>query len=154
MILQGNWWLVAQPDFRKKILGPSYTFCPIFWESKFQQSQKKLFLLFFYELSHSDSKNAIKNFWLDFSPLWGHVTWDLEFFWKISKFSIFFFVYFFELSHSESKKTKKIFLSIMRSGHLRLRIFLILFKFFDFFVFRFFFEISLLLIRIESKRFK
>ena len=51
-----------------------------------------------------------------------------------------FFVYFFELSHSESKKTKKIFLSIMRSGHLRLRNFLILFKKIRFLFFRFFFR--------------
>ena len=114
-----------------------------------QKVEKKMFFAFFHELSHSDSKNAIKKIWSEISPLWGHVIWDLEFFWKNSKFSIFFFVYFFELTNSNSKKTKIFFLSIMRSGHLRLRIFLILFKNFDFF-FVSFFEISFLLIRIES----
>ena len=68
---------------------------------------KKNFFAFFYELSHSDSKNAIKFFWLDFSPLWGHVTWDLEFFSKISKFSNFFFRLFFRIESFWVEKNEK-----------------------------------------------
>ena len=89
-----------------------------------QKIEKKFFLFFLrigsFWLQKCNKKILFRNF-----PLPGHVTWDLEFFWKISKiFEKIFFVYFFELTNSESKKTKKIFLSIMRSRHhLRLRIF-------------------------------
>ena len=60
----------------------------------------------------------IESFWLQksnkknltrFLPLWGHASWDLEYFWKISKFQKKKSFFFFELNHSESKKTKKIF---------------------------------------------
>ena len=50
-----------------------------------QKKSKTLFLLFFYELSRSDFKKAIKIFWPDFSPYEVRQP-DLEFFWKISKF--------------------------------------------------------------------
>ena len=42
---------------------------------------KKNFFAFFHELSHSDSKNAIKNFWPEISPYEVTLVQDLEFFW-------------------------------------------------------------------------
>ena len=46
-----------------------------------QKKSKFFFLLFFYELSRSDFKNAIKNFAPIFSPCEVTLAQDIEFFW-------------------------------------------------------------------------
>ena len=78
-------------------LDPLMGHIPFWWRNRVNplgsKSQKKIVLLFS-RIEPFWFQKCNKKIWTRNFPLWGHVTWDLEFFWKISKFSIFFRLFF------------------------------------------------------------
>ena len=88
------------------------------------------FFVYFFELTNSDSKKTKTIF----CPLWGQVTWDLEFFWYFSKFSIFFSFIFTNWLILSRKKRKRFFTPLWGQVTWDLEFFK-LFAYFDFFPF-------------------